>query len=69
MPDPLSVLLGPGQGGRGGGASWSFDLQVLVSREQFLLLGCVWQEDQEFIEDLVEVLAQELLAAFVVLLC
>lgn len=42
-------------------------LKVSVGSEKLLLLASVWKENQQLIENSVEILSQQLLAAFVVL--
>lgn len=59
LPGVFPVLLGL--------ARLLLGLRVGVRGQQFLLLGRVRKQHQEFVEDLPEVLAQELLAASVIL--
>lgn len=63
LPNILFVLFGFV------GALFLPDPEVVVSREQFLLLGCVWQQHQQLLENLLEVFPQQLPAAFVILSC
>lgn len=51
------------------GALFLLDPEVVVSREQFLLLGRVWQQHQQLLENLLEVFPQQFPAAFVILSC
>lgn len=66
LPGALPVLPGSTNGGSGGAQP---GLQVIVSGKQFLLLGRVRQQHKELVEDLLEVLAQQLLATLVILSC
>lgn len=63
LPNVLFVLFGFI------GALFLLHPEVVVSREQFLLLGRVWQQHQQLLENLPEVLPQQLPAAFVILSC
>lgn len=63
LPNVLFVLFGFG------GALFLFDSEVVVSREQLLLLRRVRQQHQQLLKDLPEVLPKQLPATFVVLCC
>lgn len=63
LPNILFVLFGFV------GAWLLLDPEVVVSREQFLLLGRVWQQHQQLLENLLEVFPQQFPAAFVILSC
>lgn len=63
LPNILFVLFGFV------GALFLLEPEVVVSREQFLLLGRVRQQHQQLLENLLEVFPQQLPAAFVILSC
>lgn len=63
LPNVLFVLFGFV------GALFLLDSEVVVSREQFLLLGRVRQQHQQLLENLLEVFPQQFPAAFVILSC
>lgn len=63
LPRSLLVLLGLGAG------QPLLASEVCVCRQQLLLLGCVRQEHQQLIEDLMEVLPKQVPAALIILGC
>lgn len=69
LPCVFLVLAFPSSTASCGSRLFLQSLAVSVRRQELLLLDGVWQQDQQLVEDAVEVFAQQVLAAAVILGC